>query len=82
MEIFRPMKGRTIPPSALERYRVERLIGSKREKFQRNLKRNEVKAFMCLDVGEMILDKKRILGKKCWLIEIAFEKIKSFGLRR
>ena len=51
MEIFRPMEGRAISPSALGRYKVERLVGSKGERFQRNLKRKEFKVFICLGVG-------------------------------
>ena len=58
MKIFRPIGGRAIPPSALGRYKVERLIGLKGKKFQRNLKRKELKVFMCLGVGGMILERK------------------------
>ena len=64
MEIFRTMKGKVIPPSALGRYKVERLISSKVKKFQKNLMRKEVRVFRCLGVGGMILDKKNILLSK------------------
>ena len=43
MEVFKPIEGKAITPSALGRYRVERLVGSKEEKFYKNLKREKVK---------------------------------------
>ena len=54
-----------MPPSGLGKYRVDLLMGSKGEKFHRNLKRGVVRDLICLDVGGMILERKRILGKKC-----------------
>ena len=73
MEVFEPIEVKAIPPSALESYRIEGLIGSKEEKFHRNLKREEVKVFICLGFGEIILNRKRIFGKKCWMIKITSE---------
>ena len=40
-------------------------MGSKGEKFHKNLKRRVVRDLICLGVGEIILERKRILGKKC-----------------
>ena len=70
-----------MPPSGLGRYRENLLMGSKGEKFHRNLIRRVVKDLMCLGEGGMILERKRILGKKCWLRERVLEKKESLGFK-
>ena len=65
MVVLSPMFGRAMPPSDLGKYREDLLMGSKGEKFHKNLKRRVVKVLICLGVGRMILDRKRILGRKC-----------------
>ena len=45
--------------------REDLLMVSKGEKFHKNLKRRVVRDLICLDIGRIILERKRILGKKC-----------------
>ena len=54
---------------------------SKGEWFHKNLNSTEVKIFSCLREGKMILDRKRIFGRKRCLREMTFKKIQSFGLK-
>ena len=63
--ILSPMFGREMPPSELGKYREDLLMGSKAEKFHKNLKRRVVRVLIFFGVGRMILDRKRILGRKC-----------------
>ena len=65
----------------LGRYRVDLLMGSKGEWFHKNLNSKEVKVLSCLGDGRMILNRKRIFGRRCWLRKITLEKRESLGLR-
>ena len=53
--------------------------GSKGEWFHKNLNSKEVKVLSYLGEGRMILDKKRIFERRCWLREITLEKIDLLG---
>ena len=59
------MEGKNIPLLVLGRLKVECFIGSKEEKFHRNLKRWEVRGLVCLGFGGITLEKKRSLGSRC-----------------
>ena len=70
-----------MPSLCLDRYRVDLLVGSKGEWFYRNLNSKEVKVLSCLGEGRIILDRKRIFGRRYVLKEITLEKRDSLGLR-
>ena len=70
-----------MPLSCLDKYRVNLLIGSKGECFYKDLNSKKLKVLSCLGEGKMILDRKRVFGRKCWLREITLKKRESLGLR-
>ena len=57
-------------------------IGSKGEKFQRNLNRLEVKDLTCLAVRGIMRARKRSLVKKCSLRDKTLEYNESLGFRK
>ena len=56
-------------------------MGSKGEWFRKNFKSEEVKILSYLGEGRMILDRKSISGRKCWLKEMILEKRGCLKLR-
>ena len=69
-----------MPPSCLGRYRVNLLMSSRGDWFYKNLNSKEIKALDCLGEGRIILDGKKIFGRRCWLKEITLEK-RVFGVK-